>query len=356
MMQIALETAAPPPKSSKSKERSRRRRLIVSVIVGSVVLHLVGLVFFGLWMVAEYFQEPEATFVLQKEVRIPPTPPQHRMNMARHEAMTPKPSFTDKLVSTRPVKLALPKLPAVDVDQMLPLDPSELISDQVASLVGAAGLGSGKGLGLSGGGGLGEGMSFFGISATGQRIVLLFDVSGSVVNKAERSGVPLSEVKKETMRLIDGLPVEARFGIIQFVRNHKPFKEQLIAATDSNKEEARQWVESKWIESGSMPASGSGVVSPSPNGIESVLAVAFGMRPDVIFLISDGSFSRDPGNQKVPHAELRKTLDGLEKEAEFGKVPVHFIGFEMEREEEAELRRIIRRYDGDFREIGPAGN
>ena len=161
--------------------------------------------------------------------------------------------------------------------------------------------------------------------------------------------------KKETMRLINGLPVDSRFGIIQFVRNHKPFKGELIAATDPNKEEARQWVESRWSDSGSMPSSGSGVVSPSPNGIESVMEVAFGMAPDVIFLISDGSFWSDPGNKKVPYPELRKTLDRLEKETEVGKVPVHFIGFEMKKEEESELRRMIRRYDGDFREIGASG-
>ena len=80
------------------------------------------------------------------------------------------------------------------------------------------------------------------------------------------------------------------------------------------------------------------------------------MKPDVIFMISDGSFWRDPGNEKVPYSELRRTLDGLEKESGFGKVPVHFIGFEMKRDEESELKRMIRRYDGDFRKIEPAGN
>ena len=53
--------------------------------------------------------------------------------------------------------LWLPDLPEVDMDQMLPLDPSELISDQVSGLVGSAALGSGLGSGFSGGGGSGDG-------------------------------------------------------------------------------------------------------------------------------------------------------------------------------------------------------
>jgi hypothetical protein len=341
---------------TKTAARTARRQLIIAIIVGSILVHIIALVLFGLWTVAKYFKEPEATFIMPaKEIRIPPTPPEHKMNMARHEAMTPKPSFTDKLVSTRPVEFALPDLPKVDLDQMLPLDPSELISDQVASLVGTAGFGSGMGSGLSGAGGTGDGLSFFGIRASGKRIMLLFDVSGSVVNKAERSGVPLEEIKKETMNLIDGLPIESRFGIIQFVRNHKPFKTELIAATPANKEEARKWVETKWSGSGTMPAGGSGVINPQPNGIESVMDAAFKMGPDVIFLISDGSFWRDPGNEKVPYKELGRKIKELEENAESGAVPIHFIGFEMRDDEQSELKRIIRRHDGDFREIEAGG-
>ncbi|MFV1994418.1 MAG: hypothetical protein ACC661_03185 [Verrucomicrobiales bacterium] len=355
-MAVALEIENPEPKrplTAEERARRRRRSLIISVILGSIVVHAIALGLFGLWVVAEYFKEPEAIFTLSKNIRIPPPPPQHRMNMAKHEAMTPKPSFTDKLVSTRPVEFALPDLPKVDLDQMLPLDPSELISDQVSSLVGAAGFGRGLGSGLSGGAGSGEGLSFFGIRATGKRILLLFDVSRSVVNKAEKSGVPMSEIKKEAMELIDGLAIDSRFGLIQFVRNHKLFRTELVAASQGNKDLARQWVETQWSLSGSMPSSGRGVVNPRPNGIQSVLEAAFAMKPDVVFLISDGSFWRDPGNEKVPYRELGDTLGDLEAAVEGGSVPVHFVGFEMRDDERATLKRIFRRHDGDFREIAP---
>ncbi len=59
-------------------------------------------------------------------------------------------------------------------------------------------------------------MSFFGISASGKRIVLLFDVSGSVVGKAERSGVPLEVIKKETQVVLT--PTE--FKLLQCISGH----------------------------------------------------------------------------------------------------------------------------------------
>jgi len=220
-----------PPKTRSDAERSRRRTLVGSIIIGSVIVHAVALLLFGLWTVAKHFRRPEARFEMKKVVRIPPKTPEHKMNVAKHEAMAPKPTFNDKLVSTRPIDFALPEMPEVNLDQMLPLDPSELISDQVSGLAGSAALGSGRGQGLSGGGGTGEGMSFFGVRAEGDRILLLFDVSASVVNKAEAAGIPLERIQEETVELIETLPISAQFSLIQFTGNYMPFTEELIAAT-----------------------------------------------------------------------------------------------------------------------------
>jgi len=103
-----------------------------------------------------------------------------------------------------------------------------------------------------------------GIQAKGERILLMFDVSASVLHKAENGGVPLSKIKDETLQLLAQLPINARFDIVQFVRNYKPFQKELIPATPANRETAKKWVESEWNESGQMPASGSGVVAPTP--------------------------------------------------------------------------------------------
>ena len=345
-----------PPKARRdgaSKEKSQRRALVTSILLGSVIVHAVILLLFGIWTVAKHFSRPEARFEVKKTVKIPPKTPEHKMNVAKHEAMAPKPTFNDKLVSTRPVEFALPELPQVDLDQMLPLDPSQLISDQVNGLVGSAALGSGLGQGLSGGGGTGQGMSFFGIQAQGQRILLLFDVSSSVVNKANAAGIPLERIQEETLKLIGGLPINAQFSIIQFTGNYMPFTEELIAATPGNKDLAKQWVQEKWVTSGAMSAATSGVVS-NLHGIVGVLERSVAMRPDVIFLISDASFQWRPagagGLGNIPYEEIKKAVKKLE-EGPQGKIPLHFIAFEPKPDDEKEWSRIVRGTGGEFREL-----
>lgn len=361
-MSITVKLDAPSPapapkpkkvkrvKTGEEKVRSGRRAVITSVIVGSIVVHLIALALFGLWTVAEYFKRPEARFEVKKKVvKIPPKPPEHKMNVAKHEAMAPKPVFDDKLVSTRPTEFALPELPEVDLNQMLPLDPSELISDQVNGLIGSAALGSGLGSGFGGGGGTGSGMSFFGVKTNGDRIVLLFDVSSSVVNKAVRVGVPLERIQEETLKLIEKLPISAQFSMIQFTQNYKPFTDELLGATPANKKVAQKWVREKWVTSGTM--TGNGVVS-NPRGLMAVLEKAFEMRPNVIFLISDASFQWRIGGgiSDIPYDELRKAIDGLQKSLP-EKAPIHFIGFAPDDDDVKEWKRILRRSSGQFREL-----
>lgn len=351
------DTATPSRQAVGSQIRTdpaTRRSFIASIILGSVAVHVIGLVLFGVWVVARQFAKPEAVFQVKESLKIPiQRTREHRMNVAAHEAAAPKPVLPDKIVSTRPSKFSLPELPKFNLQQMLPLDASELVSDQVTSLVGSAGLGLGAGAGWSGSGGIGKAasFSFLGLKADGHRIVLCFDVSGSVVNKAAASGVPLAAIKDETIGLITTLPPIAQFGIIQFVRNYKTFREQLVPASPANRDLARQWAESEWNETGQMGRGQRGVVSPEPNGVVCVLDAAFAMKPDVVFVISDGQFEQTyPKNRRIPKAELEAKVTGLEK-GRLQKVPIHFIGFQMRPEDRITWERIVRRTGGKLRVI-----
>ena len=357
---VSLNSPAPkPPKPKKEKKakpktpgQTNRRALISSVIIGSIVVHVIALVLFGLWTVAKHFTRPEARFEMKKVVKIPPKTPEHKMNVAQHEAMAPKPVFNDKLVSTRPTDFALPELPQVNMDQMLPLDPSELISDQVSGLVGSAALGSGLGKGFGGGGGTGSGMSFFGVKAEGDRILLLFDVSASVVNKADKAGIPLERIQEETIKMIEGLPISAQFSMIQFTGNFMPFTDELVAATPGNKKTAVAWVKEEWETSGSMSSASKGVVT-NLTGLVGVLEKAITMRPDLVFLISDASFQWRPGGtgfSNIPYDDIKDVVEKLQDESA-GEVPIHFIAFEPKDDDVKEWKRVLRKSGGEFREM-----
>ncbi|MEO0416088.1 MAG: hypothetical protein AAF226_14165, partial [Verrucomicrobiota bacterium] len=124
----------------KEQETSIRNLLIIFALSIAVVI-AAGVIIGALFLV-KFHKPPEAVFeVPKKKIKIPPKPPEHKMNVAKHEASKPKPTFSQKLLSTKPSAFALPDLPMVDLDQMLPLDPSEMITDQVSSLMGTTGVG-----------------------------------------------------------------------------------------------------------------------------------------------------------------------------------------------------------------------
>ncbi|MGC1480097.1 MAG: hypothetical protein WA771_06315, partial [Chthoniobacterales bacterium] len=158
---MALETLM-----EDAEQKRRLRKLLITILIGVVLLHVGFGVVAGVLVVARYLMPPPATFEVQRDIKIPAKEREHRMNMDAFDAMTPKPSFNDKMQSIQPTDFALPDLPKIPMDQMLPLDPSEIVSDQVSSMVGTAGLGGGGGQGGGGLGGEGSGVSFMGIQTT----------------------------------------------------------------------------------------------------------------------------------------------------------------------------------------------
>lgn len=333
-------SSAPPKKSVK--------KIIITILLISIGAHVAVGFIAGVVVVARYFFPPPAVFTAAKDIRLPAKKREHKMNMAALDAIAPKPSFSDRMQSTRPTAFSLPAVPELPLDQMLPLDPSQIIADQVSSLSTSEAMGAGAGSAATGSGGFGKGMSFLGIQSDGQRILLIFDVSTSVKTKAEKAGVPLAKIKLETIELIKKLPITSRFGIVQFSRNYKPFSEELVPATNSNRDAATAWVENEWVESGMIPSSGKGI--SSPNGVLGVLELAAKMKPDVVFLISDGSFQSSLHPQGIPWNDFKKSADSV-KDASDDACRFNFITFEASEEDTKELKRISNRTGGKTIEL-----
>ncbi len=328
----------------------QRRRIILTVVLVSVGVHAIAAIVAGLVIVARFLAAPPAEFKVAKDLRLPAEEREHKMNMAAFDGMAPKPSFTDKLQSLRPAALALPELPRIPIDQLLPLDPAEILTDEVAALTGAGGPGSAIAVGAGGVGGLaGTGFSFMGIESKGKRILLIFDVSASVLNKARKSGTSLGKIKEETVNLLQQLPINARFGLIQFTQNFKAFREELVAATNTNRDAAKAWIDEEWVETGSMPTSGE--VTKNSRGVVGVLDLASRMLPDAIFLISDASFQwREGGSlSDVPWQEVAKVVKGPLQGT--GGCVLNFVGFQMKPEDRRKMESIVRATDGKIREI-----
>lgn len=330
----------------KDAKQKQRRRLAVSILLVSIAIHVVAAIGAGIWIVAKWEPRPEMVFEAKNSPKFPPKIIDPEMAAVEFEAAASPPVLDEKIASLREAEFALPDLPQIPVDPAAEYDPSVAMSDLSLGMdVGLGGLGAG---GMGGGGK--SAVSFFGIQDTAERVVIVFDVSGSVVNKAKASGVSVSRIKEEAQKMIDGLSINTAFGLVQFVRNYKVFRADMVSASDPNKVEAKRWIEKEFITSGSMPASRKGVIRKKPNGIESVFDAVFDWEADVVYVISDGSFWRDPGNQKVPYNDLARLI----RERQKGRVDpmkIHFIGFQMKPDERKALTRIVRRTGGILKEL-----
>jgi hypothetical protein len=119
-----------------------------------------------------------------------------------------------------------------------------------------------------------------------------------------------------------------------------------------NVKEAQQWVKDKWVTAGSMSSASAGVVR-NLRGAVGVFEKAAQMRPDVIFLISDASLQWRPDGDStvdIPYEELEEALKQIQENAQ-KEVPIQFIAFEPDEEDEDFWKRILRRTGGNFQEM-----
>ncbi|MFM7180493.1 MAG: vWA domain-containing protein [Verrucomicrobiales bacterium] len=350
----------------QDRRPGKKRALVSGIIIFSVFAHVVALVLFGLWVVAKYFQEPAAVFEMKPEVRIPPQPPEHRLNMAKHQAMAPKPVMKKRLVSTRPSAISLPELPPVDVDQALVMDTNPLQGLNAASLAGAAGFGNSTG--LTGGGGTGSGMSFFGIRDKGQSVVIMIDVSTSMfsrtgdydfgTNKLVRTGreQKFQRIRDEAMALVDGLDVNARFGIIRWSGSARAWKEELVPATDENKRLAKEHIQDEVDANSAKPQGG----RPGGTRHDYALEELFKLDPEIAFMLTDGNATRSVPGGGLDVIEEKELTDMVEKQKEAkGRVPkihtIYYVNADDKREEERMLRSIARASGGETRKVKAEG-
>ena len=335
--------------SEDTGAKKRRIRMVISILIGVLLLHVAAGVIAGIFIVAKYIFPPPANFVVKKDVRLPAKKREQKMNMASLDAIAPKPTLSDKMQSTRPTAFSLPDVPDMPLDQMLPLDPSPLLSDQMASISNSEAFGSASGASVGGSGGFGgKGLSFLGVDSSGQRILLMVDISGTVVNKAAKAGISPEKLREELIALISKLPITSRFSIIQYAGNYKPFSKELVPASQPNKTLALDWIRNEWVTSGGIQVSKKTVASPS--GFIGVLQAAGDMNPDAVFIITDGSYKSKVHPSGIPWDEIRKVSDQL-KDSDGRRTKINVIAFEAGDEDLKQMKRMSQSSGGNLREM-----
>lgn len=186
--------------------------------------------------------------------------------------------------------------------------------------LGNGGLGDGTGEG--GGGGRGPGLvgGFFGTQTAGNTFVYVVDMSGSMAGDRFRRAI------SELIKSINKLKGEQSFYVYFFndrafpLFDPKPAK-SLISASTANKQRASRWIRSRQPSSTTNPMF--------------ALQQALEMKPDVIFLLTDGELDDPTTVRKM----IRQYNEGTQ---------IHTIAFENEEASET-LKTIANENHGTFR-------
>lgn len=240
-------------------------------------------------------------------------------------------------------------LPAVAA---LPLEDLDAVGEAMDPMLAGEGLLDTSGLeGLVGQFAAGESAArFFGVADSGRRIVIVVNTSASVARKAAGRGVSVEAIQEEVVGLVAGLDRNTLFGVVQFSQGVRGFSEELAPALAKNKRSAEAWVREELR--GNPPVEDERLV-----GHEAALAAAFGLQPDLVFLVTDGSLNRRTrkagGGWSYPKISFDALLAFCEREvATSGVSPrVHVVGFELGESEREGLRRLASRFGGSLREF-----
>ncbi|AQT69506.1 marine proteobacterial sortase target protein [Anaerohalosphaera lusitana] len=196
---------------------------------------------------------------------------------------------------------------------------SEVLDSQMLNMdTGTAGLGNAwQEASLSGGGAAGSGgASFFGLEVSGTKFVYVVDRSGSM------RGEPLNMAKTELRRSISELEEFAEFFVIFYSGSHIAMPGgELVEATEENKEDCYDWLES---------ITGSGSTDPT-----SAMELALSLNPDAVWLLSDGQFNSSMSDHITRYNKQRGVV-------------INTIAF-LNRSGEAILKQIANKNDGKYR-------
>lgn len=206
-------------------------------------------------------------------------------------------------VSAQSPALQQAELPEPSVDPTLDGTAAELpgVTDDLTlvaeGLGGAGGDIAAEGMGLGGAGG--GGASFFGVEATGSRIVYIVDISGSML------GEKLSAMKIELIESLSGLLEHMSFHVIFYSSDAYPIggRRKWLDARDSGKSWAIRQIEEVAAQGGTVPWP--------------AFSAAFAMRPrpDAIYFMTDGQFDTALRDQ-IAYINRGET-----------RIPIHCISF-----------------------------
>ncbi|MBC2604311.1 VWA domain-containing protein [Puniceicoccus vermicola] len=335
-------TDSPLQAYSANQKKPKKKKLVGALFLAIAIQ--VALVFTTIFVVVLVPTEKEdPQFTAKKTIYLPQRKLEHKMAVAEFQQAAKSPMQMEKIQVSRMTPSQLPQLPEVPPMDFSP-QPPDTVSPVGSTLFGSAGIG-GMMQGLVG---ESSSISFLGIEDSASRVLIVVDVSASVVEAMTEANMPVTEIKNETIRLIRELNANTLFGIIQHSRQYQTFQSSLIPATANNKEAAIRWMNQEFRTSGTLR----GLKYEGEDGVGAVLEAAFDMEPEVIFLLSDGSYQRtSPGGRGYQNLSWNELEDRIkDRQSQLAEeARIHTIGFAVDPEDAKGFSRLAKKNNGKYR-------
>ena len=313
-----------------SRGKSRRSRRRYAATVASLVSHGIAIVLLG--MLTLSLPQAEDAISLSSSASLP-----ERELEAVQFQQSEAPEVASSSAAVVPTEVSTSDLTADATQPMEVASLSPLAEIPLPPAAGGAAAGQGN---LSQTLARDVSTSFFGVSGGGNHFVYLVDHSGSMLS-VERDGFDVA--RAEVLRAVDQLREDQRFYVIFFAEQTRAMRledpqadePRSVYATAENKAALRRWAMTVTPHKGAWP--------------REALEKAFELRPDCIFLLTDGEMPE----RVLTLIEERNMVQTL-FEGPKPRSIIHTIGF-YSPSGEARLREIARISGGTYRFIAPRG-
>ncbi len=288
---------------------------------------------------------------------------EHKVSLGRKQSTMSAPEQAKRVTTNSAfAKVALPEMPE------LPSATTEVFANRAIGMGGAGSAFGATGTPGGGSGGGGSGINFFGLRTRARNIVLVVDVSDSMVDgvskdgKTQKSERTYAGLEREVGRLINSLDGTMQFGLVCFAGDVEVYKPSLTPVNDADKSRAVQFVREHSPASKLMAAKRavereaagfkpSGAATPASKfnhaGTRAGAALdrAFAMSPDAILFVSDG----------VPTDKIDKALlaEIAEKQKQLPKPAIINVVAYLADSGQNFMEQLAKQNQGSFREIVP---
>ena len=292
---------------------TRRRKLLYGILMGSLAVHVLGLVVFGSIKLVQYLTKEEVVFEAPPPAKTyEPRKVELKVKVQKRQRSSSRPAIVPRMLSTRPSNISLPEIK---------VDPKVVSTTFQPKFKAVSGKGMGAGLGTGyGTSGFGDGVSsinFFGVSARGERIAILVDVSVSMVEEARGGPAGFNRVRQRLADVVKSLKDGTLFTVIAFADACSTMSPKMVYANDETRNQARNFLNAYntegnyGLELGNFHGSDVGLkATGGTTRLDLAISAAMMQRADTIMVISDGLPEVD---KAVDEAQMKSYYETLER-------------------------------------------